>query len=175
MASHKAHHATGVAAGVAAAALVAHADAGGPYHVLTVLTFLMGVSGGTAPDWLEQAWWRRGNKLWITHRTLTHWGIGWIALLAYAYLSLGSASWAPPVFGFAAGGITHLLADWPNPLGVPWIFKRHSLNLWKSGRCDLIVVALSWLAAVSITDHTIWNDVHTLRVIAYLKAMRLFG
>jgi hypothetical protein len=41
----------------------------------------------------------------------------------------------------------HLLADWPNPLGVPWIWKRHSLNLWKSGRCDLLVVGLAWVAA----------------------------
>ena len=51
---------------------------------------------------------------------------------------------AAPLFGFACGGLMHLLADWPNPLGVPWIWRRHSLNLWKSGRCDLIVVAAAW-------------------------------
>jgi hypothetical protein len=38
----------------------------------------------------------------------------------------------------------HLLADWPNPLGVPWIWRRHSLNLWNSGHCDLIIVAAAW-------------------------------
>ncbi|RDJ99347.1 hypothetical protein DLM46_29425, partial [Paraburkholderia lacunae] len=44
-------------------------------------------------------------------------------------------------FGFACGGLMHLLADWPNPLGVPWIAGRHSLNLWNSGHCDLIVLS----------------------------------
>ena len=122
MASNKAHHATGWAAGVIAAALVAHADAGGPYQVLSMLAFVMGALGGTAPDWLEVAWWARTHRLWITHRTWTHWGLAWIALLVYTYLQLPHHLWAPPLFGFAAGGIMHLLADWPNPLGVPWIF-----------------------------------------------------
>jgi membrane-bound metal-dependent hydrolase YbcI (DUF457 family) len=171
MASHKAHHATGFAAGVIAAALVAHAGAGGPFHLLTVLTFLAGVSGGTAPDWMELAWWSRRKRLWIKHRTLTHWGIAWVALLAYSYLTLGTVAWAPVAFGFAAGGIMHLLSDWPNPLGVPWIYARHSLKLWKSGRCDLIIVAGSWLAAFVIADHVFWNDVHTIAAIDYLRSM----
>ena len=49
----------------------------------------MGVIGGTAPDWLEVAWWTRRKRLWITHRTLTHWGVGWLALLYWSYTSLG--------------------------------------------------------------------------------------
>ncbi|MFP3615840.1 hypothetical protein SB778_37995, partial [Paraburkholderia sp. SIMBA_050] len=47
--------------------------------------FAAGVAGGTAPDWLEVAWWTRKRRLWITHRTVTHWGIGWIALLALGW------------------------------------------------------------------------------------------
>jgi membrane-bound metal-dependent hydrolase YbcI (DUF457 family) len=171
MASHKAHHATGFAAGVIAAALVAHADSGGPYHVLTVLAFLAAVSGGTAPDWMELAWWNPRKRLWIRHRTLTHWGVGWLGLLAWSYLLLGTATWAPVAFGFAAGGVMHLLSDWPNPLGVPWIYGRHSLKLWKSGRCDLIIVAASWLAAFGIADHVFWNDVHSIAALDYLRSM----
>lgn len=136
MASHAAHHASGWAAGLVAAALVAQAGAAG-------------VAGGTAPDWLEIAWWRRTRRLWVTHRTITHWGVGWAALLAFAYRSLGHRHpWAAPLFGFACGGLVHLIADWPNPLGVPWLWKRHSLNWWNSGHCDLIVVAAAWAGAL---------------------------
>lgn len=64
---------------------------------------------------------------------------------------------APPLsllFGFAAGGVMHLLADFPNPLGVPWLLptRRHSLKWWNSGRYDLIVVFAAWFAAVYLTD-----------------------
>ena len=159
MASHSAHHSTGVAAGLIAAVIVHHAGAGGPFDVWSILAALAGTLGGTAPDWLEKAWWSRKHKLWITHRTLTHWGIGWVALLAYSYLSLNVSPLAPVGFGFAAGGIMHLLADWPNPMGVPWILGRHSLNLWKSGRCDLLVVALAWGAAILVADKLVFNVV----------------
>ncbi|HEF4770539.1 metal-dependent hydrolase [Burkholderia multivorans] len=147
MASHNAHHASGFAAGVAAAALVAQTGATGPWHTALVAAFIAGVAGGTAPDWLELAWWSRKRRLWIAHRTVTHWGIGWLALLALGWHGLTHHPhplWAAPLFGFACGGLMHLLADWPNPLGVPWIWRRHSLNLWNSGHCDLIVVAAAW-------------------------------
>ncbi|TAM51932.1 MAG: metal-dependent hydrolase [Paraburkholderia sp.] len=148
MASHSAHHALGWAAGMTAAATVAAAGAAGPWHVGALTALLAGVAGGTAPDWLEVAWWSRARRLWIAHRTATHWGIGWAAALIFAYHSLGRLHpFAAALFGFACGGLMHLLADWPNPLGVPWIWRRHSLNLWKSGRCDVIVVALGWAGA----------------------------
>jgi hypothetical protein len=73
-----------------------------------------------------------------------------------SYRSLGHAHpCAALAFGFACGGIMHLLADWPNPLGVPWIATRHSLNWWTSGRCDLLVVGTSWLAAGWVASH-VW-------------------
>ncbi|MGJ7916970.1 metal-dependent hydrolase [Massilia sp. LXY-6] len=160
MASNHAHHATGLAAGLIAAVLVYHAGAGGPYQAWSVLAAITGSAGGTAPDWLEVAWWSRKRKLWITHRTLTHWGIGWFALLACSFLALNRVPWAPLPFGFAAGGIMHLLADWPNPLGVPWLMGRHSLNLWKSGRCDVIVIALAWALAFVVADRVLAHDGH---------------
>ncbi|WP_038491353.1 metal-dependent hydrolase [Janthinobacterium agaricidamnosum] len=175
MASNKAHHATGWAAGVIAATLVEQADAGGPFHLLSFLSFAMGVLGGTAPDWLEVAWWSRGHKLWITHRTWTHWGIAWIALLVYSYMMLRLHFWAPLAFGFAAGGIMHLLADWPNPLGVPWIVRRHSLKWWKSGRYDIIVVTASWLSAGIVADHVFFRNIHALKTIAFVKTLPVWS
>lgn len=175
MASNKAHHATGWAAGVVAAALVVHAGAGGPYQVWSLLTLVSGILGGTAPDWLEVAWWSRRHRLWITHRTWTHWGIAWITLLAYSYLALGHQLWAPMLFGFAVGGVMHLLADWPNPLGIPWIVGRHSLNLWKSGRCDLIVIAAAWIGALMVSDHVFFKNVHSLKVLAFVKSLSMWS
>ncbi|WP_175941258.1 metal-dependent hydrolase [Caballeronia sp. BCC1704] len=150
MASSKAHHATGWAAGIIAAALVT--KAAGVDYLACALAVLGGVIGATAPDWLEVAWWTRKRKLWITHRTLTHWGVGWAALLALSWHLLAKHPAVPFAFGFACGGIMHLLADWPNPLGVPWIGGRHSLRLWTSGHCDLIVVGAAWIAALYVAD-----------------------
>ena len=153
MASSKAHHATGWAAGIIAAAVVMHPARFADADMMSgVLALVAGIVGATAPDWLEVAWWTRARRLWITHRTLTHWGIGWAALLALSYHFLGRHPVAPVAFGFACGGLMHLFADWPNPLGVPWIVARHSLNLWTSGHCDLIIVAASWAAALFVVD-----------------------
>jgi membrane-bound metal-dependent hydrolase YbcI (DUF457 family) len=160
MASHHAHHVTGIAAGVIAAALVEQAGAGGPVHVWSALAALMGTLGGTAPDWLEVAWWSRKRKLWIAHRSWTHWGIGWFVLALGAWMALDTIAWAPLVLGFAAGGLMHLLADWPNPMGVPWILGRHSLKWWKSGRCDLIVIAAAWVAALVVCDGVFFHSEH---------------
>jgi len=151
MASSKAHHATGWAAGIIAAALASKAATSLDY-VSCALAVLGGVVGATAPDWLEVAWWTRKRKLWITHRTLTHWGLGWAALFALCWHYLGRHPAVPFALGFACGGIIHLLADWPNPMGVPWIAGRHSLKLWTSGHCDLIVVGAAWIAAFYVAD-----------------------
>jgi len=136
-----------------AAALVVRAGGAGPWHAGSVAALIAGVAGATAPDWLEIAWWTRARRLWITHRTATHWGIGWAIALVFAYRSLGHAHlWAAALFGFACGGVMHLLADWPNPLGVPWVWKRHSLNLWNSGHCDLIVVGCRGWRRLGLSD-----------------------
>ncbi len=73
-------------------------------------------------------------------------------------------------FGFACGGIMHLLADWLNPLGVPWIASRHSLNLWPSGNCDLIVVGLAWVAALCVADQVWFHFAHGRILLDALRA-----
>jgi membrane-bound metal-dependent hydrolase YbcI (DUF457 family) len=168
MASNKAHHATGWAAGIIAAAIVSKARGLDPYHVWAALSCCAGVLGGTAPDWLEVAWWTRARKLWITHRTVTHWGLAWIALLAGSYRLLGTYPLAASSFGFACGGLMHLFADWPNPLGVPWIGSRHSLNWWNSGRCDAVVIVAAWAAALLVVDHAWFHSAYSLSLLRKL-------
>jgi hypothetical protein len=168
MASSKAHRATGLAAGVIAASIVAHIGAAGPLYVWALLSFITAVAGSTAPDWLEVAWWSRKHRLWVKHRTVTHWGIGWISLLVYSYRWLGHDWLAAPAFGFACGGLMHLLADWPNPRGVPWIAARHSLNWWKSGNCDLLIVGASWVAAWFVADHVWLHGISSLTLLQHV-------
>lgn len=175
MASRKAHHASGVAAGVLAALLVVRAGAGGPFQLWAIVALFAGAWGGTAPDWLEIAWWRskkqRGaQRLWIKHRTLTHWGVPWVLLLCGAYISLGEIWWAPLAFGFAAGGVMHLLADWPNPMGVPWLFRRHSLAMWHSGSFELMVIVLSWAGCALLADSMLFDGRHTVMLFQSLAA-----
>lgn len=73
-------------------------------------------------------------------------------------------------FGFAAGGMMHLLADWPNPLGVPWLFvyRRHSLKWWNSGRCDWLIVGAAWAYAFAQADST-WFDGKALHHLMRLR------
>jgi hypothetical protein len=89
MASNKAHHATGFAAGVIAAAIVARSSANGPFHVWVLLSFIAAVAGGTAPDWLEVAWWSRKRRL-VDHPSHRH-ALGyWLDRAAGVVLSLSS-------------------------------------------------------------------------------------
>jgi uncharacterized membrane protein YeaQ/YmgE (transglycosylase-associated protein family) len=169
MASSKAHHATGFAAGIIAAALV---SAQGASALACVLAMIGGVVGATAPDWLEVAWWSRAHRLWITHRTWTHWGVAWAALLALSYHLLAQHPLMAAAFGFACGGLMHLFADWPNPMGVPWIVKRHSLKLWTSGHCDLIVVGAAWAAALYVADDVWFHHAYGRMLLDALRTLR---
>ena len=80
------------------------------------------------------------------------------------------------IFGFAMGGLVHLLADWPNPLGVPWFYRRHSLGLWKSGAKDLFIVVASWFGTLIYVDMIWFSSVHgknfILAVVRHIELMK---
>ena len=142
------HHLVGIAAGICTAAVVRAFWPAAAWFV----AIPAGWFGGVAPDRLEYA----GRFRWVSHRTLTHWGLLWAALTGWTIWRFVQAT--PPgwvdagLAGFSAGGLSHLLMDWPNPMGIPWLFphKRHSLGWWQSGRHELeLVVAafgVAWVA-----------------------------
>jgi membrane-bound metal-dependent hydrolase YbcI (DUF457 family) len=167
LASRQAHELTGWAAGIASAAWVMHRGAAGPAYVLALATVVAGYLGGTAPDWLELVPWRKGKR-WCTHRTITHWVPAWAGLAYGANFMMSAHWWYGPLFGFAAGGLIHLLIDWPNPRGIPIFWSRHSLNLWNSGRADSFVVAACWVAAAWVFDRLLFGSVHFHRALALL-------
>lgn len=143
-----------------------HQNAAGPYHLWLLATVVAGYLGGTAPDWLELVPGRKGKR-WCTHRTITHWVPAWALLLYGSNLGLGVYGWCAPLLGFAVGGAIHLLIDWPNPMGIPILWSRHSLNLWKSGHADSFVVAVCWLAAIWIADRLLFGSLHLHRALAF--------
>ena len=117
------------------------------------LTFgaVVGLIGGTAPDWLEIHY-SPGCRV-IKHRTFTHWVPLWV--LAYGYLKAHwqvAPLWSVPALAFVGAGLSHLIMDWPNPAGVPFVWPtvRHSLKWWTSGAHEKLLIAISWGLAVSM-------------------------
>lgn len=84
------------------------------------------VAGATAPDWLEwipPLFGRRAPK----HRTVTHYVAYWVAGLA---LGLWVWDWHHVIAAFAAGGLSHVMADSLTAQGVPlgwWSDRRFHL------------------------------------------------
>lgn len=155
------HHWTGALMGVAVAGLAHQFSVSIASWQLAAIV-IAGWYGGVAPDSLEirKNW--RDRKGWhsktlIPHRTITHVFLWWAvaavfvgtSLLMHAEWTLRAALPAWMLFGFLLGGCTHILVDWPNPMGVPLWFPhaRHSLRLWRSGEHELeIVLAFGVLA-----------------------------
>lgn len=154
------HHLTGAATGAIIAGIARFAHPGFDAVHLGALV-LAGWFGGVAPDRLEFFLIRRHR--WCPHRTITHWGIPWFALLGLAIYFVwvnaanpgagGVLSWL--LLGFFAGGIVHLLLDWPNPTGIPWWlpFRRQSLGWWRSGGPGDILISIGFLLAA----YTVWS------------------
>lgn len=144
----KGHWLTGVATAIAVWPLASR------YGFHPALVALALVPGATAPDWLECPWYDKfqHRRSLITHRTITHWWPLWLALLGYGCYRHDGLEGSLMV-GFALGGFLHLLMDVPNPRGIP-IFTpraRKSLNWWKSGQHELLIIsafmgmaALAW-------------------------------
>ena len=87
----------------------------------------------TMPDWIEIPYYRNGVRAGsiIQHRTITHWPLLWLILAAYG-ASQGGLSGAAMI-GTATGCLTHILADAPNPMGIPWLLPYQRLRLGKKG------------------------------------------
>lgn len=143
------HHLTGLSTGIATGSVLSS----GAEHSWLVFGAgaLGGWYGGVFPDTSERIW----GMYWIQHRTVTHWVPLWIiALCGLVYygsplpFAYGGVvySW---LFSFVLGALTHLVFDWPNPTGIPFVhpWRRHSLRWWKSGEADLLCV-LAWGAAM---------------------------
>ena len=135
------HKWTGLGTGIGVAGLSPDFELVG-----VVLAIIGGVSGGTAPDWLEISSWRRSypNTLlgWLSleftdtrtslipHRRITHWVLAWAVLMSVSVFLIENSLLQAYLIGFSAGGLTHLLVDVPNPMGVPvWHpWRRTSLR-----------------------------------------------
>ncbi|MFW6343082.1 MAG: metal-dependent hydrolase [Halothiobacillaceae bacterium] len=130
------HQISGVAAGLVVGALL-WPDIPG-YWLVGLVPAAM--AGAVAPDRLE--WAPLGSGRWIAHRTWTHWWPIWVGLLLVGLHAPLPALGAALLLAFAAGGLIHLLGDWPNPTGIPiWTpLRRHSLNWWRSGEREWLMV-----------------------------------
>lgn len=143
------HQLVGIALAALAAAFCRHLGYGLVPGIAAASTAF---AGSTAPDWMEiskaiprpqhPGMWMR--KSVIPHRTVTHWALAWAVFLVWALLSLPNVTadlvaqtWHAAAFGFALGGIGHLICDIPNPTGIPVLLPtaeaRISLRWWRSG------------------------------------------
>lgn len=151
--------------------------------ILSILGAIFLVIGSTAPDYLEI---RKSNGgTVIKHRTITHWLPIWLSLFFFSFAFLkpelfgfidveylkneylnNSVLWDYlfiSIFGFACGGLLHLLTDLPNPMGIPILFPslRFSLKLWKSGKYEtqitivFLILNLIYVDLISINAEKI--------------------
>lgn len=105
--------------------------------------------GSTAPDWLElpqkPTFWGTGGKRLIPHRTLTHWWPLWVWLFI-STLHMQGTLISALLEGFALGGLSHLVVDLPNPMGVPFATpfasSRKSLKWWRSGQHEFLIISV---------------------------------
>ena len=171
-------------------------DISGIGYIAAIGTIL----GAKAPDYLEI---RRkvkdsknkviGTKTLITHRTITHWLPLWIIAFLFFLIQFEQSYFSyfqdynfntnkitnyisSFLLGYTIGGLLHLITDLPNPMGIPIIHpkKRFSLNLWKSGKMEFIIVLgillfsleysniiqFSWLEAKNLFVNIFSNQVN---------------
>lgn len=120
------------------------------------------ISGATAPDWLEIR--KKGGGTVIKHRTITHWVLLWVGALYLGYYMLETQMFGNLYFedkqiavqaisngliAFTIGGLSHLLTDFPNKMGIPIFLpnQRFCLGWWKSGNSEPFLISLSYIAS----------------------------
>ncbi len=131
---------------------------------LSLVGLLCFIFGSTAPDWLEIR--KKTGGTVITHRGITHWvplwaGLVYLAIKINETQCFGLSFFAENVFllellyvslfTFSTGAILHLITDFPNPMGVPFLTPKHrfSLKLWKSGKFEPQLIAVSYIIGYS--------------------------
>ncbi len=122
-----------------------------------------------------------GTKTFIKHRTITHWLPIWLFIVLFSLINLNynfdnsflsffdkdylnfNFIYSNFVFsfllGYGIGGLLHLLTDIPNPMGIPILtpWKRFSLNLWKSGKMEPVIIVSLFVFCLYYLDVIILN------------------
>lgn len=106
-----------------------------------------------------------GTKTLIPHRTITHWLPIWMILFLFSVINIDpsfinlnivqpfiisnesntlSNILFSALLGYSIGGLVHLMVDLPNPMGIPILTpkKRFSLNLWRSGKMEPLILTV---------------------------------
>lgn len=119
------------------------------------------IMGSTAPDWLEIPYKstkikengieKKVTKRLLKHRGVTHIVSIWVLIFLWAFLYIKDGEnpifdfelpmlIVSMVYGFAGGGIMHLIGDLPNKQKIPVFstFDGISLNIWESGKYELL-------------------------------------
>ncbi|MFV9473171.1 metal-dependent hydrolase [Advenella sp. RU8] len=148
----KGHRLTGLGAAFIAAAI---AKTAGLDVLLQTASALFAAVSTSLPDWIEIPYYRKGARKGslIKHRTYTHWPWFWVGLIYWAFSIKGFEG--ATMIGAATGALTHILADAPNPMGIPWIHPRQRISFgkkgwWRSGRYETVLVSLFTVFGVSI-------------------------
>ncbi|MDD3757413.1 MAG: metal-dependent hydrolase [Advenella sp.] len=159
----KGHRLTGLGAAFIAAAIAK--IAGLDVFLQTVCALVAAVST-SLPDWIEIPYYRKGVRTGslIKHRTYTHWPWIWVGLMYWGF-SIKEIEGAAMI-GAATGALSHILADAPNPMGIPWIHPLQRIRLgkkgwWRSGKNETVLVSLFTVFGVSI-----WVQVNPENVFA---------
>ncbi|MEX3984182.1 metal-dependent hydrolase [Paraburkholderia sp. EG287A] len=102
-------------------------------HLPELIGAAAAAASTTVPDWIEFPVYRNGQRkgALITHRTVTHWPPLWLALAIFGIHEGGFTG--ALALGVAIGSFTHILADAPNPMGIPWYWPTKRLKIGKKG------------------------------------------
>lgn len=127
------------------------------YQLAYAALFAVGVmSGASAPDWLEGAFFFRNRRISIIpHRTLTHWLPVWLA--AFYLVFTASLDWyvLALVNGFIASSVLHITMDAFSKSGVPLLLpmRRFSVKipLYTTGGISEIIWSVAVLAFFLMT------------------------